>query len=230
MYKKIYPINIATSDTDFTFEYPSPRKCPLCDCGINAQPLSSFSIKNDNYIYHVFILFFCHHCETCFMGIYTCFDPHYGYKNELRQEFLVPKGNDITSYSKNISSLSPQFIKIYNQAEQAEQWGLDEICGMGYRKSLEFLVKDFSILITPKKSEDIKIQPLGSCINDYIDSKRIKSLAKAATWLGNDETHYVRKHHDYDINTLKAFISAMVTFIDSELAYIDAEKLLSSNN
>ena len=36
--------------------------------------------------------------------------------------------------------------------------------------------------------------------------------------IGNDETHYVKKHEDLDVATMKVFINAMVHFIDSDLA------------
>ena len=56
---------------------------------------------------------------------------------------------------------------------------------------------------------------------------RLVTLAKASVWLGNDETHYVKKHPDYTLNNMKAFINAFITFIDSDLAYEAAYKLVS---
>ena len=62
--------------------------------------------------------------------------------------------------------------------------------GIGYRKALEFLVKDYLIQIQEEDSETIKRLELGKCINKMSDEK-IQILAKGATWLGNDETLYV---------------------------------------
>lgn len=45
------------------------------------------------------------------------------------------------TFSNIISELSPNFCEIYNQAYIAEQTNLMQICGTGYRKSLEFLIK-----------------------------------------------------------------------------------------
>lgn len=53
------------------------------------------------------------------------------------------------TFSNIISELSPNFCEIYNQAYIAEQTNLMQICGTGYRKSLEFLIKDYLISITP---------------------------------------------------------------------------------
>ena len=59
------------------------------------------------------------------------------------------------------------------------------------------------------------------CINEYIHDERLKTLAKASAWIGNDETHYMKKH-SHGTEKLKAFIHAFVTFIDSDLAYEEA--------
>lgn len=57
--------------------------------------------------------------------------------------------------------------------------------------------------------------------------RRLTTLARAATWLGNDETHYVRQHPDYTLKELKAFADAFITFIDADLAYEAALKLVT---
>lgn len=105
---------------------------------------------------------------------------------------------------------------------------MDSICGMGYRKALEFLVKDYAIFLRPEDSEKIFSLPLAKCIEQHISSPKLNTLAKASVWLGNDETHYIKKHSDYGLPELKAFITAFVTYVDSELALLDADKLLSS--
>ncbi len=140
---------------------------------------------------------------------------------------LIPYGEDITEFSTNINKLSRSFVRIYNQSEKAEEMGLDEIVGIGYRKSLEFLIKNYSIKINPEKEGAIKAKQLSPCIQDYIDNKRIKALATASAWIGNDETHYANKHDDYGIGHLKAFISSIVSYIDSELSFLEAEILLN---
>ena len=69
--------------------------------------------------------------------------------------------------------------------------------------ALEFLIKDYACLENPDKEEVIKKTLLGKCINEYILDSNVKACAKRATWLGNDETHYVRKWTDQDISDLK---------------------------
>lgn len=70
---------------------------------------------------------------------------------------------------------------------------------------------------------------LAKCIDNYISDDQLKSLAKASAWLGNDATHYVKKHPQYGNEQLRSFINAFITFIDADLAYKKAQAFLSSN-
>jgi len=121
---------------------------------------------------------------------------------------------------KNVATISPNFVKIYTQASDAEQHGLSEICGGGYRKALEFLVKDF--IISQAESlgitgDQVKKASLGQCIENYISDPLTKGVAERATWLGNDETHYFRKWVDKDINDLKNLIRLTMNAVDNHL-------------
>ena len=133
---------------------------------------------------------------------------------KLSSEPIVP---DTITFSPRITQVSPKFVEIYNQSHQAEIYSLSHISGMGYRKSVEFLIKDYAIHFNPTEEDLIKNQPLVQCINTYIDNPKIKVLAEKSAWLGNDETHYVRKHPDYDIDDLRLFIDTCVNYIDMEL-------------
>ncbi len=121
------------------------------------------------------------------------------------------------SHPADVNTLSPQFVEIFRQAGVAEGFGLSEIAGVGYRKSLEFLVKDYCIDVEPANKEKIKAKQLGQVISDHIPDDNIKGCARRATWLGNDETHYVRRWTDKDITDLKALISLTESWINTHL-------------
>jgi hypothetical protein len=125
-------------------------------------------------------------------------------------------------FKPSITELSPDFCFIYNEAYAAEQMELNQISGVGYRKSLEFLVKDYLISLNSDKAENIKNNTLGNCIND-IEDTRIKEIAKRATWLGNDETHYIRKWESKDVSHLKILIDLCINWIDTD---IETKKIL----
>lgn len=51
----------------------------------------------------------------------------------------------------------------------------------------------------------------------------IKNVAKRAAWLGNDETHYVRKWASKDVTNLKQLIELVVRWIENE---VETERVL----
>lgn len=116
-----------------------------------------------------------------------------------------------------INSVSQKFVEIYNEVVIGEKLGMNNTYGMGYRKALEFLIKDYAVMNNPSDEEDIKKAFLGDCIKKYIDNDTIKGIAKRAAWLGNDETHYVRKWGDKDISDLKRLIELTMNAIESEV-------------
>lgn len=209
-----------------------PNKCPMCNTAVNISPKFSLRIdKNEKAnssrpkSTDLFSLFFCTNCERSFIGNYIMHDTY------AEAVSFEPKKNiEKKIFSSYISELSPDFCEIYNQAYIAQQQNLDKISGMGYRKALEFLVKDYAIFLNPEDEDKIKNASLSSCINNYIDNKKIRHLSLASTWLGNDETHYIKKYQDYTIDNIITFIDATVSFIDSDLAAIKAEKLISSRH
>ncbi|KUP35771.1 hypothetical protein AU385_02765 [Bacillus halotolerans] len=119
-------------------------------------------------------------------------------------------------FNEDITQTSPLFVDIYNQANAAESSGLNHIAGMGYRKSLEFLIKDYLIKHRGEDEQTIKAAFLGKCIKQYL-SENIKQVAERASWLGNDETHYHRVWEDRDIQDLKKLINLTVYWISSEI-------------
>jgi hypothetical protein len=122
-----------------------------------------------------------------------------------------------TKFQETIAGMSPMFVEIYNQAMVAESQQLGQLVGIGLRKSLEFLVKDFAIHQSPDDAEKIRKVMLGVCIENYVHDPQIKETAKRAAWLGNDETHYVRKWDDKDIRDLKLLVRLTTNWIDNVL-------------
>ena len=210
----------------------TPHSCPRCGIAYADAPrVTYYSCLDGFYEYNIYAysLYFCPNCGKCFFIEYRVSNDLYSPETYTAYTDAVYPHPDIEKgFSEDIAKLSPNFIKIYHQAEKAENMGLSEICGLGYRKALEFLIKDYGILFHPDDEEKIKNMALSPCINTYIDNPRIKTLATASDWIGNDETHYVRKHEDYNLEHLKIFISATVSFINSELSYLKAEQLLNT--
>lgn len=204
-------------------EYQEVSECPSCHFAIVPTPLSAFytpSENNDSQFYHLNLLSFCPHCRQVFLSEYK------GCTREARfifnrPRYSVPFTPFTTAISDGVKALSPNFAEAYSQSETAESQQLFQICGVGYRKALEYLVKDYLCHKHPECTEDIRSELLAASIK-RIDDSRIKTLAERSTWIGNDETHYVKKHEDLDLDDMKRFITALLTYVESELAFEEA--------
>lgn len=192
-----------------------PNNCPFCHKSITPNPL--FGHKNGK-ILEVQMSCPNYDCNSSFIAYYEVggTSSNFYYQNKTSQGTLIGR-----NFTETITELSQMFDKIYNQALTAEQQNLTEICGVGYRKALEFLIKDYSISKHPEQKEKIEKKTLSSCIKDYIEDSRIKTVAKRAVWLGNDETHYIRKWEGKNLSDLKKLI-------DLTLHWVEMEKLTES--
>jgi hypothetical protein len=137
--------------------------------------------------------------------------------SEFELKECVPMTPMKTEFSEEIQTLSSGFVEIVNQAVAAEAIGLEQIVGMGFRKALEFLVKDFAKGEHPEEKEAIEKKMLGPCIKEYIDDSNVKTVAERAAWLGNDETHYVRRWETKDVEDLKRLVGLTMRAIENVL-------------
>lgn len=212
-------INLSEEEPPVFFEFKNISTCPRCQTlipyGEGKIPPVFFPHKTNQY---VTIFNFCSNCELYFMTTFSVEESNYDdalvATKQIASEPITPKA---IAFSPLLTEISSNFVEIYNQAYQAEIYSLNHIAGMGYRKALEFLIKDYAIHFNLAEAETIKEQTLAQCIKAYIDNLKIKTLAERSAWLGNDEVHYVRKHPDFDINDLKRFINTCVNYIDMEL-------------
>ena len=192
--------------------------CPSCGRGIEPV-LKASSFYKDEQSHILFLTLFCNSCKYAWVDSYA-YLPNYGeaYPHNLHYYKERP-----SEFPKEISELSPQGVKTYTQSLQAEVDGYDTLVGIGLRKSLEFIIKDYLIYRFPEKTDEIKRKLLGSVIKDYIDDQILQKLAQATAWIGNDETHYVRKHTGKDLQDLKNFLKATIHFIEYQLTILDAQ-------
>lgn len=206
-----------------------PDKCPICDKFICPNNIFSKFEATSNI---TTIVFECPNCKKTFLSHFSSakIQESKNCKTYINFELLTsfPKQIQNIIFSKHIMKLSPAFVQIYNQAYASEVYELNHLSGMGYRKALEFLIKDYCIYKNPDKALEIKNQLLKPVIDNFITDIKIHNLAIASTWLGNDETHYIRKHETKDINDLKAFIDTVVAYINYELISEEAEQLVNS--
>lgn len=208
-------VKFTTSNT--VFEYRNyPAECP--ECKNNIHPLHHHHIEHPR-TKNSYVFLQCPNSESC--GV--CFVYEFEYltrvntTNSYSFKKMIKGTYKISNISERITAISPNFVQIYNQSETAEYLSLFQICGVGYRKALEYLIKDYLITQNPTNEENIKKSFLGKCISDFVSNEKIKSTAKRAVWLGNDETHYVRQWIDKDLRDMKTLIELTIHWIEMEL-------------
>ena len=212
-YKKFNVINV-DDGTEYTCECDEVSSCPICHWALIPYNVAGYYVPDGD----VSLLELCPKCRSVFLVQYDAWQTR---DKDLSGHTIIgiyPEVPEDRTISKEIRKLSSKFVSIYAQAAKAEKSKLTEICGSGYRKSLEFLVKDYLISKFPSNEAIIKVEPLSASIR-RIDDERIRVLSERATWIGNDETHYVKKHENLDIAEMKRFIDAVLHYIESELSF-----------
>lgn len=203
--------------------YTDVEICPICKSKIRPVHLAaSLNTPNTASVFH-----YCQSCHETFITQYAAQQKTSNSEYYIATDVIYSEPNRFYKhiFDERIINLSPQFDKIYNQALAAESSMLDEIAGLGYRKALEFLIKDFAIHEHPDEEESIKVKPLAQCIKSYISNESITTLAERSAWIGNDEAHYIRKQEDRDVSDMKTFIQAIVYFIGMILITEDAASM-----
>ena len=197
------------------YSYEEPEKCPLCKHAIKPQPLHVGLYSDNQNKTFLTALYLCKHCYRSFVTLATTNPGNHTDPQALL--YCGPSKHEEKEFSQDLTALSPRFVKIYNQALAAEDAGLDQICGIGYRKALEFLIKDYLIHKEPDAKETIEKMELGNCIANKIDDGDLRAVAQRCAWLGNDEAHFYRKHEEYSLDDLKRLLDAAVYWVSMKL-------------
>lgn len=134
--------------SDFRHLSPLPDSCPACSYSISPE----YILWYEKGMFEKELLCGCprNECGALFFAVYISTGGQY------ILDGLYPYDRTDEEFPNEITDLSPEFVKIYNQAHHAEQEKLDMICGVGYRKALEHLVKDYIISEHPTKEETVK--------------------------------------------------------------------------
>ncbi|WP_405100771.1 hypothetical protein [Oceanobacillus sp. FSL H7-0719] len=233
-YRTFYAYNFDKNNTySEEIMINEPRKCMHC----NETGLQNFIVgmvtrgKYDNF--HNIGLYTCPLCASTTIHFLSKWD-------ESDMDLLEPtyrtfetipaKRKKIEAISDDLHTKFPDFFNIYSQSEIAEKENLDQIAGMGYRKALEFLVTDYLLEYPVSDATEDWLKDPRTSLNNKISkikNDRMQTLAKAASFLGNDETHYTRRHPEHDIDSMKAFIRFLLSEIQYEIEYKRAKTLIN---
>ena len=207
-----------------------PDTCPMCEySSVEFNHLMTYGVKSSPYTLQAIFMCPRNGCGYLFIGIYTRTTTGMStvWKLQSTPILTLTKRKE---FGKHINSASPKFEEIYNQALTAEANGLDDVCGPGFGKALEFLLKGFLVHEKPEEEEKIKaIKNIGALL-DRLSDPKTKIVVERATWLRNDETHYTKKFEDRDVQDLKKLIDLSVHWIEASLDTEEYEKNMQSQN
>ena len=223
-------------DNNYIIQYEEITKCPLCKVLIEPVILSERVIPvKDSFGVRLALLCLCKHCGNSFVAQYsenqTSLISRADYPKDSLffscLEYASPDKYIHVPIDPDIMELSPNFAESHVQAQKAEHSGLDQVAGLAYRKSLEFLVKDFLAKKDPEKKPLYENAFLKECIENYTENEYLKNAARGAVWLGDDPTYYLRNYEEKDISHLKKYIDATVHWIKMILITDEASELTS---
>lgn len=180
-----------------------PEICPVCGRGTALNPMF-FTAGPDGVIF----VFRCSHrdCQSVFAYLQEN-------KTNGNRVISLPANNKFEGIPTEALSVSDKFTEIYFEASSVDQLNYHHLDGMGYRRALEFLVKDYLVYFGIVDNTDDAYHLSFSSAIDKLDNDDLKHLAKASSWLGNDQTHTEIKWTDYTVEDLKSFIKAFTAFI-----------------
>ncbi|ASB97397.1 TPA: DUF4145 domain-containing protein [Streptococcus equi subsp. zooepidemicus] len=217
-------------DRRSTITIDTPSTCPHCGRTMSPQHVGeSKSSDNESYSYqgHFSVIFRCSFDDCLKYFAVEYIHDQIGKGSAVAYFYRPPIRVNLP---ENVDKVSPAFVEIYSQATIAEQEKLDQIAGVGYRKAAEFLIKDYTISKNPDDSDNIKQIMLGKVISDYLsDFPKLQALSRSVAWIGNDETHYVRRHNNKDLQDLKRFILAAAQFVAADYDADDALSFTSTD-
>jgi len=207
--------NILVENHNYPIEYPD--KCPICHHHGEISVKKTLQEPNNKGVQVVF--------QCAFSGCKSFFIGYYPPRPEKELKALKPQKPEKTTFQDTIKELSPSFVSIYEECDEALHLGLNQIAGPGIRKAFEFLIKDYAKSINPEDASNIEKMFSGNVVKKFIVDPRIQTVATRALWIGNDETHYLRKWENHDIDDLITLIKLTIHWIEIEhlsAQYIEA--------
>jgi hypothetical protein len=126
-----------------------PEQCPLCHYAVEAEHRYWQVLEHrEDTILEIVLRCPRTACRRLFIARYqaTVAEPATSHPYGLFVLFeVVPQLPRPPDVPEEIRIISPLFVEIVSEATAAEAFGLKQVAGVGYRKALEFLIKDYCI-------------------------------------------------------------------------------------
>lgn len=195
--------------SSFSFSYEKPSICPHCGIGTDASLVNKTHFSANGMM----LLIAAAKCTACGKEFFfTCLHNN----DPVAKTVCLYPDKPFTPYvNDTLSKISERFIEMYNQALFSEHGGNLDLAAIGYRASLEILVKDYAINELKEPPQDVEKKSLFSAIGDYLHQSELISTADVIRILGNDHTHYKRKYPQHDFSLLKFYMEIFLKQIEA---------------
>lgn len=186
--------------------------CPFCGTYNDPTKITDLNnIKSDNVLKIFSIIFKTTCCSKYFVSFYT----YNQFMNGKTEHLFTYPNTKPKTLPKEFGNISPNFVKMFNQASTAVDLGFVELACIGYRTSIEFLLKDFLIKIRNLDEKTISKMPLANVISHF-EEKEIGISADVVRIFGNDKTHYIEKYN-FDIKQVELYLKFLMDSIFKEI-------------
>lgn len=245
-FNNIHRYNVNYFDTDIDnpetkvgyIDIEEPRICAHCNNTGTQVKIDIIIVSGKKSKYDAVAVYACQLCKESTINFFNFQLAWYNDSEDYETKQIsiltvtdqLPQNTFNLDIPEIIQVKYTSFSEIFNQSKIAEDNGLNHLAGMGYRKSIEFLVTDFLKDYSDDKTvtSDWLDNP-GTTLKEKINklpTDRLKRTANAITYIGNDEAHYTVRNPHYNIHDMKKFIALLIKEIESELIYDEVEDFL----
>ena len=203
--------NSLGKNLSFSGEYQKPATCPHCGVSIDGI-LGERSVINIDSSQ-----IFSSACRCTACGKSFFFSCHrVPSSSDISQMIAIWPASDSSYTNKNLHSISPRFIDMYNQALRSESKGDIELAAIGFRSALEILVKDYAVNELKINVEEVSRKSLFDAIGEYLKQKELLKTADVVRIFGNDYTHYQEKYPNKDFEILKSYMQIFLHLVETQ--------------
>lgn len=183
-----------------------PETCPHCHHHVDPRRLTACDTVLGGT--RVDFAFQCPRpeCRRVFVGRYEL-----GLDGELDLASVAPAQARRESVPAEVEALSPAFVEVFGQAQDADSRGHTHLAALGYRGALDLLVRDYAVREHPELAAEIRGLSLAGCIARFADNPRVKAAAARTPALapGCDDHEAVAE--------LKVLLRLTVNWLDNVL-------------
>lgn len=192
-----------------TLNIEIPKTCPICGIANNPTSNEAGSLgTQEGYIFTIH-----HRCPACKKVHMT----NQEYLGESKTKMLLVYPNKvITEIDQLFLDFAPRFAEFYSEAVEAENLGLDNIAGTGYRSSIECLIKDYALDFELASKDEISKLNFNNAIDKFVkDDELLNGALHFIRKVGNNYTHW-DKSSDISLPVLKSYVEIIIQIFKSK--------------